>query len=100
MFYPENIVFVIFTGSPNALIAILMQDAVTCLLWLANSRYIATGCVDGKLRIWDSLSGECLKVLSGHSDAIQSIAASSNGDFLVSVSVDGTARVFEIAEFR
>ncbi|KAH6789896.1 transducin family protein / WD-40 repeat family protein [Perilla frutescens var. frutescens] len=76
------------------------EEGVTCLLWLAGSRYIATGCADGKVRIWDSLSGACAKVLSGHSDAIQSIAASSTGEFLVSASIDGTARVFEIAEFR
>lgn len=76
------------------------EEGVTCLIWLAGSRYIATGCVDGKVRIWDSLSGECAKVWSGHSDIIQSIAASSTGEFLVSVSFDGTARVFEIAEFR
>lgn len=78
----------------------VLQEGVTCLIWLAGSRYIATGCVDGKVRIWDSLSGECTKVLSGHSDIIQSIAASSTGEFLVSVSFDGTSRVFEIAEFR
>ncbi|KAL0335593.1 UNVERIFIED_CONTAM: hypothetical protein Sradi_4771200 [Sesamum radiatum] len=76
------------------------EEGVTCLQWLAGSRYIATGCLDGKVRIWDSLSGDCAKVFSGHSDAIQSIAISANRDFLVSVSLDGTGRVFEIAEFR
>ncbi|KAK6153443.1 hypothetical protein DH2020_013082 [Rehmannia glutinosa] len=76
------------------------SEGVTCLLWLGGSRYIASGCLDGKIRVWDSLSGDCAKIFSGHSDAIQSIAASSNGEFLVSVSIDGTARVFEIAEFR
>ncbi|KAK6128173.1 hypothetical protein DH2020_038075 [Rehmannia glutinosa] len=76
------------------------EEGVTCLLWLGGSRYIASGCLDGKIRVWDSLSGDCAKIFSGHSDAIQSIAASSNGEFLVSISIDGTARVFEIAEFR
>ncbi|GFP95700.1 transcription initiation factor TFIID subunit 5 [Phtheirospermum japonicum] len=76
------------------------EEGVSCLLWLTGSRYIATGCVDGKVRVWDSLSGDCAKIFSGHSDAVQSIAASANGDFLVSVSIDGTGRVFEIAEFR
>ncbi|CAL5348704.1 unnamed protein product [Camellia sinensis] len=77
-----------------------MRDGVACLSWLGASRFLATGCVDGKVRLWDSLSGECVKTFSGHSDAIQSLAVSANGEFLVSVSIDGTARVFEIAEFR
>lgn len=71
---------------------------MTCLLWLGASQYIATGCVDGKVRVWDSLSGSCVRTFTGHSDAIQSLALSKNGDFLVSVSLDQTARVFETAD--
>ncbi|GAB4827616.1 hypothetical protein Ancab_034499 [Ancistrocladus abbreviatus] len=67
-----------------------------CLSWLGAS----TGCVDGKVRVWDGLSGDCVKTFSGHSEAIQSLGVSVSGDYLVSVSLDGTARVFEIAEFK
>lgn len=75
---------------------------MTCLSWLGTSRYIATGCVDGKIRVWDSLSGEetAVRTFSGHSDAVQSLSVSANGDFLVSASLDGTGRVFEIDEFK
>ncbi|XP_017230497.1 uncharacterized protein LOC108205181 isoform X2 [Daucus carota subsp. sativus] len=73
------------------------EDGVTCLLWLGASRFIASGCVDGKIRIWDSLSGDCVRTLSGHSDAIQSLAISANFQFIVSVSIDGTSRAFEIS---
>lgn len=59
---------------------------------------MATGCVDGKVRVWDSLSGSCVRTFTGHSDAIQSLAMSKNGDFLVSASIDGTARVFGTAD--
>ncbi|XP_060172184.1 uncharacterized protein LOC132603240 isoform X2 [Lycium barbarum] len=76
------------------------EDGVTSLLWLGQHRYVATGCVDGKVRIWDSLSGECVRTFSGHTDAIQSLSASFNGEYLVSASSDGTARVFGIAEFN
>lgn len=61
---------------------------------------MATGCVDGKVRLWDSLSGDCIRTFSGHADAIQSLSLSANQDYLVSGSSDGTARVFEIAEFK
>ncbi|KAA8522534.1 hypothetical protein F0562_013105 [Nyssa sinensis] len=76
------------------------EDGVSCLSWLGASRFLATGCVDGKVRIWDSLSGDCVRTFSGHSHAIQSLGVSADGEFLVSVSLDGTARVFEIAEFK
>nr|ABS32230.1 transducin family protein [Carica papaya]ABY60781.1 transducin family protein [Carica papaya] len=76
------------------------QEGVTCLAWLDASRCLATGCVDGKVRLWDSLSGNCVRTFTGHSDAIQSLSFSANWDFLVSGSIDGTARVFEVAEFH
>ena len=55
---------------------------------VSNSKYIAGGCVDGKVRIWDSLSGGCVRTFSGHSDAIQSLGVSSDKNFLVSGSLD------------
>ena len=73
---------------------------MTCLSWLGNSKYVAAGCADGKIRIWDSLSGDCVRTFSGHSDVIQSIGVSADKNFLVSCSLDGTARVFEIPEFQ
>ncbi|KAK9056445.1 hypothetical protein SSX86_023806 [Deinandra increscens subsp. villosa] len=76
------------------------EEGVTCLTWLGATRYVATGCVDGKVRIWDSLSGECRKTLRGHTAPIQSLAMSPDGSHLLSASLDGTARVFEIDEFR
>ncbi|KAK7391174.1 hypothetical protein VNO78_19586 [Psophocarpus tetragonolobus] len=75
------------------------EDGVTCLAWLGAS-YVATGCVDGKVRLWDSRSGECLKTLKGHSDAIQSLSVSANRDYLVSASLDGTSCAFEVENFR
>ncbi|KAL9274133.1 Transcription initiation factor TFIID subunit 5-like protein [Drosera capensis] len=76
------------------------EDGVTCLSWLGTSRYVATGCADGKVRVWDSLSGICVKTFSGHTGIIQSLAVSANGDFLVSVAFDGIGRVFRISEFK
>lgn len=73
---------------------------MTCLTWLGGSRYLATGCGDGKVRLWDSLSGDCVRTFNGHSESIQSLSVSANQEFLVSVSTDGTARVFEIAEYK
>ncbi|WRX35121.1 WD40 repeat - like 10 [Theobroma cacao] len=71
-------------------------EGVTCLAWLGASKFLATGCCDGRIRLWNCLSGKCVATLKGHQHAIQSLSVSSNLEFLVSVSIDGTARVFEI----
>ncbi|KAL4190388.1 hypothetical protein AMTRI_Chr07g75400 [Amborella trichopoda] len=31
------------------------EEGVTCLFWLGSTKYKATGCVGGKVRVWDSL---------------------------------------------
>lgn len=71
-----------------------------CLAWLGSSRYVASGCIEGKVRIWDSLSGECVRTFSGHVDVVQSLAVSADGNSIVSGSSDGTVRVFDISMFN
>ncbi|MED6220406.1 hypothetical protein PIB30_044508 [Stylosanthes scabra] len=71
------------------------EDGVTCLAWL-DSSFLATGCVDGNVRLWDSRSGECTATFRGHQHAIQSLCVSADHRYLVSASMDGTARVFEL----
>ncbi|MBA0740282.1 hypothetical protein Gogos_013497, partial [Gossypium gossypioides] len=67
------------------------EEGVTCLAWLGASKFLATGCCDGRICIWNCLSGECVETFKGHEHAIQSLSVSSNLEFLVSVSMDGTA---------
>ncbi|KAK9163052.1 hypothetical protein Syun_003954 [Stephania yunnanensis] len=74
-------------------------EGVTSLAWLGKSRFIAKGTADGIIPIWDSLSGDCVRTFHGHNNAIQGLSVSAT-EFLVSASLDGAARVFEIAEYR
>ncbi|KAK3230334.1 hypothetical protein Dsin_002215 [Dipteronia sinensis] len=73
------------------------EEGVT---WFGTSRYLITDSADGKVRVWDSLSSDSVRTFSGHLNVLPSISVSANRDFLVSVSLDGTARVFDIAEFQ
>jgi angio-associated migratory cell protein len=61
---------------------------------------VASGCIDSKVRIWDSLSGDCSRTFSGHADIVQSLAVTADGNTIVSLSSDGSARVFDISMFK
>ncbi|CAN7086577.1 unnamed protein product [Brassica oleracea var. botrytis] len=75
-------------------------EGVTCVSWIGTSKYLATGCADGTVSVWDSLLGNCVHTFHGHQDAVQSISVSANTEFIVSVSVDHTARVYDTSEFQ
>lgn len=74
------------------------QYGATCLTWLGTS-CVATGSNDGVVRLWDSRSGECVRTFRGHSEPIQSLSLSANRDYIVSASMDHTARVFDVKGF-
>ena len=57
---------------------------------------IATGCLDGCVRLWDARSGELARVFKGHRGGVQAVAFSPDGRALLTASDDATAKVFEI----
>ena len=70
------------------------------MTWIGTSKYLATGCADGTVNVWDRLLGNCVHTFHGHLDAVQAISVSTNTDFIVSVSVDYTACVWHTSEIQ
>ncbi|KAK3791742.1 hypothetical protein RRG08_011535 [Elysia crispata] len=54
------------------------------------------GAGDNNIYAWDIESGEYKSCLSGHTDYIHKICTKDNGQGLVSVSEDGTARIWDL----
>ena len=50
---------------------------------------------DSTARLWDASSGALLRVFSGHSDVVTSVAFAPNGEDVLTGSEDGTARLWE-----
>ena len=72
------------------------DDAVTSIaLHPAASHLLSTGSVDRSIKTWDLRTGQLQKTSTGHQDVIHSVAVSADGQRAVSVSDDGSARVYE-----
>ncbi|MDE3259286.1 MAG: WD40 repeat domain-containing protein, partial [Gemmatimonadota bacterium] len=58
---------------------------------------LASGGVDGTIRIWDSASGQLKTTLGGHEASVTSVAFSPDGTTLASGSTDETVRLWHAA---
>jgi WD40 repeat protein len=56
---------------------------------------LASGSQDTTIRLWDTVTGECLKTLEGHTGPVFSVAL--NLEHLVSGSQDETIRLWDLS---
>jgi WD40 repeat protein len=60
-----------------------------------NGKTIASGSIDGSVRLWDIETGKITTKWKGHRRAVASVCWSPDGKRIVSGSYDGTARVWD-----
>jgi len=75
------------------------EDDVDMAVFSPDDQSVATCALDRTIRIFD-LGGQCRSILRGHIGNILSVAWSRDGKRLVSSSVDGTVREWDVAEGR
>ena len=64
----------------------------------ADGRIAVSGGVHGTIRLWDTGSGRCLRVLEGHRYRIGSVCLSADGQWVLSAAIgEGSVRLWEVA---
>lgn len=91
---PVECLAVLLDGNSRWLNVPVRASPVTLSSVLSPGR-LATGSQDQTLRVWDVDTGECMKVLSGHTDTIRCLQVLRDG-FLASGSKDRSIRIWHI----
>ncbi|RZC66734.1 hypothetical protein C5167_010421 [Papaver somniferum] len=73
---------------------------VNCLAYSHDSQLLATGADDNKIKVWTASSGFCFVTFSEHTNAITALHFTGNNNALLSASLDGTVRAWDMLRYR
>lgn len=65
-----------------------------------DSTAIATGGDDGKVKVWSTDTGFCYVTFNEHTAPVSDVYFRPNGNVLLSASLDGTVRAFDLYRYR
>src|SRR5262249_15893282 len=71
------------------------REGVYALASSPDGSFLASGGMDGLVKIWDPATGRELRTLRGHSGLVSSLAYSPDGRLLTSASCDKTVKVWD-----
>jgi WD40 repeat protein/DNA-binding SARP family transcriptional activator len=82
------------------IVARLREQQVTALAFNSDGRRLATGSLEGSLKVWDARTGRLLESLTGNLGQVMDLAFSPDGARLATTSSDGTVRLWNVDSGR
>jgi WD40 repeat protein len=76
------------------------HDDVAALAFSSDDRWLATGSVDGTIRLWETTTGRLIAELPGHLESVEAIAFSPDGRTLASVNPGIEVTLWHLATRR
>ncbi|VAH09388.1 unnamed protein product [Triticum turgidum subsp. durum] len=73
---------------------------VNCIAYSPDSQLIATGADDNKVKVWTAATGFCFITFSEHTNAVTAVHFMANNHSLLSASLDGTIRAWDLFRYR
>ena len=77
------------------------KDSVLSVAFSQDSNMLASGSYSGTIRLYDAVTGEKIRTLTGHKkDPVNSVTFNQTGTILASVSTDGTIRLWHLIDLE
>ena len=83
--------------TPRLVIQTGHSRLVTSIAFCPDGKTLASGSQDSTIKLWDVVSGQQLRTLSGRASSVQTVAFSPDGKTLASGSQDGAIKLWDIA---
>ena len=71
------------------------RASIRSVCFSPDGSILASGSYDQTVRLWDSHTGECLRLLQGHTNPVSSVCFSPDGSILASAGYDKTVRLWD-----
>ncbi|KAJ3340014.1 hypothetical protein HDU93_007563 [Gonapodya sp. JEL0774] len=83
---------------------VLKQQAhagtIDCVAYSADGQHLATGAMDGKVKVWNATNGFCYVTFPEHTAGVTKVEFARQGQVLWTASLDGTVRGFDLLRYR
>ncbi|XP_065167128.1 periodic tryptophan protein 2 homolog isoform X2 [Atheta coriaria] len=76
------------------------SNNMSCVSYSLDGQHLVTGGEDGKVKLWNLHSGFCVVTFSEHTGPVTNVAFCGNKKFVVSSSLDGTVRAYDVIRYR
>lgn len=73
---------------------------MACVTYSPDGQFLVTGGDDAKVKVWNVGTGFCVVTFTEHQSGISSVCFGKNGNVIVSASLDGTVRAFDLTRYR
>ena len=70
-----------------------------CLAYALDGVCVATGGEDGKIKVWNAMSGLCYVTMDGHTAPVTAIQF-ANASVVITASLDGTVKAHDLHRYR
>ncbi|MDE7380593.1 MAG: hypothetical protein K2N03_00505, partial [Muribaculaceae bacterium] len=89
----------VYTRNMEKELLVIPTDAqIFTLSFSKDSKYLAIGCRDKNVYIWDLHANQCYAKFTGHQNGVTSVSFSDDNKYVISGSFDNTIRVWSMKE--